>query len=59
MLEEFIGLTCLFDVLILLLWLLGELLLPSDEGCTVAGRALLPSPGGRRAVAGVGVWELQ
>ena len=33
-------------------------LLPSGGGWTVAGGELSPSPGGRRAVAGVGLWEL-
>ena len=42
-------------LLMLLAWLLRELL-PSDGRWTVAGGELLPSPGGRRAVAGVGLW---
>ena len=34
-------------------WEVGGLF-PSEEGCTVAGRELLPSPGGRWAIAGLG-----
>ena len=44
-------------LVILLAWLLGRLL-SSDERWTVAGRELLPSLGGRRAVARVGLQEL-
>ena len=44
-------------VILLLAWLLRKLS-PSDERWTVAGGELLPSRGGRRAVAGVGLWEL-
>ena len=44
-------------LLMLLAWLLRKLL-PSGERWTVAGGELPPSPGGRRAVAGVGLWEL-
>ena len=45
-------------VLLLLAWLLGRLL-PSNERWTVARRGLLPSPRGRRALARVGLRELQ
>ena len=44
-------------VILLLAWLLRKLS-PSDERWTVAGGELLPSLGGRRAVARVGLWEL-
>ena len=44
-------------VILLLAWLLRKLL-PSNERWTVAGGELLPSLGGRRAVAGVGLQEL-
>ena len=44
-------------VLLLLARLLRELL-PSRGGWAVAGGELSPSPGGRRAVAGVGLWGL-
>ena len=44
-------------LLMLLAWLL-RVLLPSGERWTVAGGELSPSPGGRRAVAGVGLREL-
>ena len=56
----FIELPELFMVLLLLLLarlLLGELL-PSGGGWPVAGGELSPSPGGRRAVAGVGLRAL-
>ena len=44
-------------LLLLLAWLLRKLL-PSGGRWTVAGGELSPSPGGRRAVAGVGLREL-
>ena len=43
-------------LLLLLAWLLRKLL-PSGGRWTAAGGELSPSPGGRRAVAGVGLWE--
>ena len=46
--------TELFVILLLLARLLRELL-ASGGGWTVAGGELFPSPGGRRAVAGVGM----
>ena len=68
-----IDLDCLFDcllglivvlailllvrLLLLLAWLLRKLS-PSDERWTVAGGELLPSPGGRTALAGEGLQEL-
>ena len=50
-------LAILLLVILLLAWLLRKLS-PSDERWTVARGELLPSPGGRRAVAGVGLQEL-
>ena len=45
-------------LLLLLLAILLRELLPSGGGWAVARGELSPSPGGRRAVAGVGLWGL-
>ena len=57
LLTEFEFTELLVVLLLLLAWLLMELL-PSRGGWAVAWGEMSPSLGGRRAVAGVGLWEL-